>query len=363
MFKRFLPQCDANAIAAMTPAGDRWTYLTLRAALQQPGTTREQIHAAIVDCVMETAFDILQALEKSSFNCIYHARNESMQPLALLKVNTVFGQALRQWEAWQDTDLGDYSPNLAPRGVSMERLRELVSAQAATRVAKMAKGNRSLRDLAVILDRDLLRLSRSLTGGVRQKALALVPIDDSSMPKLAQPLTPLSTGTGASKASSSQPPGDEFADRASMQAGIEDISDDLAIISRPENGSKPTIVHVDDSPQNCGIARAILEAEGYRYIDVNDPLQAISTMLQAKPQLVLLDLMMPVINGYELCSQIRRVSSLESLPVVMLTSQDGIVDRMRAKMVKATAFLPKPIDPSKLLNTVKQLLPIPNRTS
>jgi chemotaxis family two-component system response regulator PixG len=67
---------------------------------------------------------------------------------------------------------------------------------------------------------------------------------------------------------------------------------------------------------------------------------------------------MPIVNGYELCSQIRRVSSLKDLPIVMLTSQDGIVDRVRAKVVKASAFLPKPIEPTKLLQTVAQFAPI-----
>jgi len=363
-FKRYLSNCDADAIAATLTRQELWAYRTFRVALQQPEATREQVHAAIVDNAMETTFDILQALEKSSLDCVYHAQDGPTQSLALLKVNTVFGQALRQWEAWQDTDLGDYSPNLAPRLVSIERLRELVSPKAATRVAQMARGDRSLRDLAVLLERDLLRLSRSLTGGVRQGALQLSPIEDSSPPQFANPNDAQRAGAATNSAPiASQPPigvhesGDE-----TVLHDVDEMSDDRTVAPVSDASEQLTIVHVDDSPQNCGIARAILEAEGYRYVDVNDPLLAISTMMKAKPQLVLLDLMMPVINGYELCSQIRRVSSLQSLPVVMLTSQDGLVDRMRAKMVKATAFLTKPIDPLKLSRTVKQLAPIPKKT-
>ncbi|NJK63762.1 MAG: response regulator, partial [Synechococcaceae cyanobacterium SM2_3_1] len=71
----------------------------------------------------------------------------------------------------------------------------------------------------------------------------------------------------------------------------------------------------------------------------------------------LLDLMMPVVNGYEICAQIRRVSGLKSVPVVILTSNDGVVDRVRAKMVDSTDFLAKPVDPKKLLETMQRHLP------
>lgn len=360
-------------------------------ALQKHLTSREQLQAAIMDVAMEAMFDILQTAQHSDLTYICFAEEAPSQSLALLKVKNVFGHALQQWEAWNQIELGDYSPNLAPSIVSMERLREIVSPQAAHRLSHMAQGDRSLRDLAVTLDRDLLRLSRSLLGGVRQGAIALREIEDCELPVVVQQTVSslqasdfvVSTPEGLVSspptftAPHTQPPArsprssssstisatpvapssfekTQDSDRTSPTVAFDfvDAGEMLA------NSQKPTIVHIDDSPQNCGIARSILEAAGYRYLDINDPLQAIPTLLQAKPELVLLDLMMPVINGYELCSQIRRVSSLKDLPIVMLTSQDGIVDRVRAKVVKASAFLSKPIEPRKLLQTVSQFVPL-----
>ena len=65
---------------------------------------------------------------------------------------------------------------------------------------------------------------------------------------------------------------------------------------------------------------------------------------------------MPVVNGYEVCAQIHRVEQLKDTPVVFLTSQDGLIDRVRAKLVKASGFLSKPVDPDTVLETVERLV-------
>lgn len=66
---------------------------------------------------------------------------------------------------------------------------------------------------------------------------------------------------------------------------------------------------------------------------------------------------MPIANGYEICSQIRRVSALNHIPVIILTSNDGIVDRVRAKMVGSSGFLAKPIVTEKVLKILQKYLP------
>lgn len=408
---RYFPNIDLGVILASPGLGSRsmtWAYQTLCVALQQRLSSREQLQAAIMDVAMEAMFDILQTAQQSDLVYIWHEEEAPHQSLALLKVKDVFTHALQQWEAWQQIELGDYSPNLAPRVVSGERLRQLVSPQAAHRLVNMAQGDRSLRDLAVMLNRDLLRLSRSLLGGVRQRAIALIEIEDYELSALtcqpvfdlslsdlsgmtpaglvsSPPVLPVTTGSPSGRpprsrapqtapprtsprrisppSPTSQPIASRLEERRSSHSATTrpDLWPELESHEAAEKrvtGPKPTIVHIDDSPQNCGIARTILESAGYSYFDINDPLQAIPTLLQVKPTLILLDLMMPIVNGYELCSQIRRVSSLQDLPIVMLTSQDGIVDRVRAKVVKASAFLSKPIEPNKLLQTVAQFAPV-----
>jgi len=82
-------------------------------------------------------------------------------------------------------------------------------------------------------------------------------------------------------------------------------------------------------------------------------------LLESKPGLIFLDLVMPIASGYEICSQIRRMSAFKNTPVVILTGNDGIVDRVRAKVVGASDFLSKPVNAEKVLAIARQYLPIP----
>ncbi len=66
---------------------------------------------------------------------------------------------------------------------------------------------------------------------------------------------------------------------------------------------------------------------------------------------------MPIANGYEICTQIRRTPSLEKVPVIILTGKDGLIDKFRAKMVGANDFINKPIDPGAVLKMLFYYLP------
>ena len=70
---------------------------------------------------------------------------------------------------------------------------------------------------------------------------------------------------------------------------------------------------------------------------------------------------MPIVNGYEICTQIRRVSALKDVPIIILTSNDGMIDRFRSKIAGANAFLGNPIDQEKLLSKIQSLLSHPQQ--
>lgn len=119
---------------------------------------------------------------------------------------------------------------------------------------------------------------------------------------------------------------------------------------------RPLIACVDDSPTVGEFLSAVLEPAGYRVIKIQDPLSGIAMLCEDKPDLIFMDLIMPDANGYDLCNFLRKTPAFQNTPIVILTSQSSIMDRARAKLVGATAFMSKPPDPQAMLNLVRNYL-------
>jgi twitching motility two-component system response regulator PilG len=81
-----------------------------------------------------------------------------------------------------------------------------------------------------------------------------------------------------------------------------------------------------------------------------------TALARQKPNLILMDINMPEINGYELCQMLRQSDALKEIPIVMLTGRDGLIDRMRAHMVGATEYITKPIQPQELLDVIQKTI-------
>ena len=118
---------------------------------------------------------------------------------------------------------------------------------------------------------------------------------------------------------------------------------------------RPVVVCVDDSPTIQQFVKLSLESSGYDVLSFLDPTQVIEHLLNQKPLVILMDIEMPRIDGYELCRMARQVESLRPVPIVMLTGREGIIDRVRARMAGCTAYLTKPFNPKELLGLVQKL--------
>jgi len=116
----------------------------------------------------------------------------------------------------------------------------------------------------------------------------------------------------------------------------------------------PRVVCIDDSVTICRAVEYILHNHGYQVMAVSSPIKALSVIFQHKPDLVLCDITMPEIDGYELCGMLRRSSAFAKVPIIMLTGKDGFIDRVKARMVGATEYLTKPFGEKELLTTVEK---------
>jgi len=120
-------------------------------------------------------------------------------------------------------------------------------------------------------------------------------------------------------------------------------------IHSERQSSAPLVACIDDSQLDSLTMGNILSQAGYGYLTIENALEALPLLLEHKPDFIFVDVVMPIANGYEICSQIRRVSAFKNTPIVILTSNDKMVDRLRAKIAGATSFLAKPIDPEKVI--------------
>lgn len=124
----------------------------------------------------------------------------------------------------------------------------------------------------------------------------------------------------------------------------------------PPSDRRPIVACIDDSKTTQRNVKLILEASGYRVLGLTEPATALTALARHKPVLILLDINMPEINGYELCRMLRQSEQLQEIPIVMLTGRDGIVDKLRARMVGATDYLTKPFQAQQLVAVVEDSL-------
>jgi len=331
-------------------------YHSLGEMVRQGKIQHEQMEAVVEGHILEILFDIQQSWEKQRFRhdnylqLIYSSIPEEALDSILIEIpiESTWRQAMKLWEAWQRAGLEDYSPNLAPIICKAEELQQQTSPLVYRNLAALADGTQTFRDLAAKLNRNLLLLTQPIIPFIGKGLMALKEVDDYS--SLMKPQTYTSVGEKARVSNS-----------AEGKVRSVDSLQQTPIFQRPASNSIPKIpliVSIDDSRIDSITMNRILTDAGYRCISIQEPVKALPILLENKPDLIFLDLVMPVANGYEICGQIRRISVFQDTPIIILTSNDGIVDRVRAKMVGSSGFLAKPIVADKVLSTLQKYLTV-----
>ena len=317
------PQLDPKA-TAITEAKklECWNYYILTVLLKRNLIEQKQVQVFIESKIAEVFFDIMLDEAKETLQYTFQHKSADLLLQSGLKVSLIvfpIEQILQSsqetWNEWCKKGLKDFSPNMAPIVKYPQKLREEVSEVVHQNFVRLFNGKRTLRDLALHMNQDLLRLTYSLSPYLRKKLLRLVEVAD-----LSNPFPTIDS------------------------------------LNRIKTEVEPLIACIDDSTQILQIMNQIMTQAGYRFIGIKDPLRAVPTLITANPNFIFLDLNMPNLNGYEICAQIRRVSKLKEIPIVILTGKDGIMDRMRSKLVGASGFLAKPVEINKVIEMVKKYL-------
>lgn len=301
---------ELASIAAEQSTKISWEYKLLSLWIDEQKITREQATSLIKASIVEIMFDVTQAMQVT---CEILQDNLLSTRLVLIDAEQVIGEAHRLYQGWQDAKIADRSPDLAPIIKQPEELEKRTNEKVYQNLKQLLDGNQTLRDLAVRMKRDVVTVTRSLLPYIQLGLVQLVEIEDIPPP----------------------------------------VSTPVAeILSKSLIPQRTLVACIDDSPTICQQMEQIITGGGYQFVSESDGLRALAVLLSRKPDIIFLDLIMPNTNGYEICSQLRKLSFFRQTPIIILTGNDGIIDRVRAKMIGSTEFISKPVDPEIVIETI-----------
>ncbi len=279
-------------------------YGYLWALLEKHVLTPAQGRSIIQGMVRETLFDLF-SLHNGYF--VFEVSPALAPQLTTLEIGPLVTKIMQQVQEWKQFHPHIQSPNQLPIIADPAQLRAALPENAFRTLRQWADGKTSLRQLSRYLNRDILTVAKAIYPYVRKGWVQLL------------------SGTPQ------EPPAFRQAWELKAEPHV------------------PRVVCIDDDMAIGKTVEYILLTKGYEVTAIRDPLQALTTVFQIKPDLILCDLAMPELDGYEICGMLRQSTTFRQTPIIMLTGKDGFIDRVRARMVGATDYLTKPFGASELL--------------
>jgi twitching motility two-component system response regulator PilG len=118
--------------------------------------------------------------------------------------------------------------------------------------------------------------------------------------------------------------------------------------------SKVKVMIVDDSNTIRRSAELFLKQVGYTVILVENGFEALTSVFDTRPDIIFVDIMMPRLDGYQTCQLIKKNDDFKDVPIVMLSSKDGLFDKARGRIVGSNEYLTKPFSKEGLLESVRK---------
>jgi DNA-binding response OmpR family regulator len=114
------------------------------------------------------------------------------------------------------------------------------------------------------------------------------------------------------------------------------------------------VLIVDDSPAQVKLMQGLLENEGYQPVGINDPRRVEEAIAAERPSLILLDVIMPERNGFQICRELKSNAEYSAIPVIMVTSKDSVSDKYWGQQQGADGYVTKPFTRDELLRAVRR---------
>lgn len=296
-----------------------WEYQLLHQGVAKGQLSLPQAKSALNTILGEVFFQIFGCEDlKSQWQPTFKQPNFSRTfnlPLSLSEIQNVFQQSVQLRQQWHELGLSYLSPDRAPFWKTSSTWQNRLNSKNTVQLKQLFNGQNTLWDIALGQKRSILEVTRTLHHFIQQGELGIKSVVD-----FPSPLEQLQMARSA-------------------------IASQVA-----------TIACIDDSVTSSWKLREILNPHGYHVFSIQDPLKEMPILVQQQPALIFLDLVMPQVYGSDFCAFLRKTTVFKDTPIVILTSSDGAIDRVRANLNGASDFLSKPPAPDKVLKIVRKHL-------
>ncbi|MGH1394474.1 MAG: DUF4388 domain-containing protein [Trichormus sp.] len=267
----------------------------------------KQARVIIYRLVCETLFDLL-TLHRGSF--IFHQDTALAPQLTSWEIAPLMAKITQQLQEWKQLYPYIQSPEQLLILAPTVHLHSSLPTTTVNKLQQWADGQTSLRQLSRYLDRDMLTVAKTIYPYIQQGWLKL-----------------------------------RYPETTDFEAQV-------------TNQEKMKILCIDKSKSTGERLESVLQTQGYEAISLSNALEALSLIFQLQPHIILCEIAMPELSGYEMCAMLRQSQAFRYIPMIMMTSKDKFIDRVRAKIVGATDLLTKPFNDAELLMLIKKYLNI-----
>ena len=322
---KFCPEIDCDYLGSATKNYYECNqYQTLYLLSSKKNINNDKVKLILETIIGEKFFDILQEHEKS--NVTYTLKQESpsyilnygFKPsLVIIDYHDLLKSSQKHSAFFTKSKFRDISLNHAPKILNTQKLQEKVDLDTYSYFIHFFNGTLSLRDLALRLNKNAIKLTLSIISYVNQGIIEFQEIPDVDRNFTVQ------------------------------QYGLQ-------VLKYHRSQTDFAVACIDNSDRVHHMINKIVTRSNGRFLAIKDEFQAITSLVECNPDLIFISVDMPVVNGYELCSQIKRVPKLNQTPIIMLSNGKSIVDLVRSKLVDASDLIAKPLDESKITKTIKK---------
>lgn len=300
-------------------AGELWEYQLLQKGIADSEMSLQQAKAIIHTSVCEVFFSLIG---QSGLHREWRSSKKYVSKiipsllLSLTEVGKILYSTEQMWQKWTAMGLWMVEPEQAPLlNLSPELAQNRFSSDSWLTLARVFNGENTLWDIAFQKKQCVTVTTRALQNYIQQGL-----VNFRTVPDLPSPIEQWRWA---------------------------------AAIAQP---GRPLIACIDDSATVCAILEQILLSGGYRVLKIQDPMQGVGLLAKHNPALIFMDLLMPKISGFALCSFLRKTAAFRETPIVFLSDQDSILARARAKFTGASDFLSKSSKPEQVLQVVDKYL-------